>query len=141
MDALIVALENTQILALFGVLVLLFIWESFHPFYEHFVGKGKERGKHFFRNIVMGVLNAGMSAVVFAGLWLAASVWAEENQFGVLNWLDNYAGLPAWVHAVGAFLILDCWAYIWHRMNHEIPFFWRFHRVHHSDNKMDVTTA
>ena len=26
-------------------------------------------------------------------------------------------------------------------MNHEIPFFWRFHSVHHSDNKMDVTTA
>lgn len=26
-------------------------------------------------------------------------------------------------------------------LNHVIPFFWRFHSVHHSDNKMDVTTA
>jgi len=26
-------------------------------------------------------------------------------------------------------------------MNHRLPFFWRFHRTHHSDPKMDVTTA
>ena len=26
-------------------------------------------------------------------------------------------------------------------MCHKIPFLWRFHRVHHSDNKMDVTSA
>jgi sterol desaturase/sphingolipid hydroxylase (fatty acid hydroxylase superfamily) len=31
--------------------------------------------------------------------------------------------------------------YGWHRMNHRIPFLWRFHRVHHSDPAMDVTTA
>ncbi len=26
-------------------------------------------------------------------------------------------------------------------MNHRIQFFWKFHRVHHSDPNMDVTTA
>jgi sterol desaturase/sphingolipid hydroxylase (fatty acid hydroxylase superfamily) len=31
--------------------------------------------------------------------------------------------------------------YVWHRANHVIPFLWRFHRMHHSDNRMDVTTA
>jgi sterol desaturase/sphingolipid hydroxylase (fatty acid hydroxylase superfamily) len=31
--------------------------------------------------------------------------------------------------------------YVWHLLNHEIPFFWRFHRVHHSDLNMDVSTA
>jgi len=31
--------------------------------------------------------------------------------------------------------------YIWHRLNHEIAFLWRFHRMHHSDPAMDVTTA
>lgn len=141
MEALIAALEQTQVLALFGVLILLFIWESFHPFYDYFVGSGKERGRHFFRNIVMGVLNAALSALVFAGLWLAVSIWAEDNRFGILNWLQDAVNYPAWIHAVGALLILDGWAYAWHRINHEVPFFWRFHRVHHSDNKMDVTTA
>lgn len=141
MEALLATLEKTQIIALLGVLILLFIWESFHPFYEHFIGKDKERGKHYFRNLVMGGLNAFMSAILFAGFWLAVSVWTDENRFGVLNWLEDFAGIPAWAHAVVALFVLDCWAYIWHRMNHELPFFWRFHKVHHSDNKMDVTTA
>ena len=26
-------------------------------------------------------------------------------------------------------------------MNHRVPFLWRFHRTHHSDPKIDVTTA
>jgi sterol desaturase/sphingolipid hydroxylase (fatty acid hydroxylase superfamily) len=31
--------------------------------------------------------------------------------------------------------------YFWHRANHAIPILWRFHRMHHSDRHMDVTTA
>jgi sterol desaturase/sphingolipid hydroxylase (fatty acid hydroxylase superfamily) len=31
--------------------------------------------------------------------------------------------------------------YWWHRMNHRVPFLWRFHRVHHADARMDVSTA
>ena len=38
-------------------------------------------------------------------------------------------------------LILDCWIYFWHRWNHEVPFLWRFHAVHHYDQTMDVFTA
>lgn len=40
-----------------------------------------------------------------------------------------------------AFLFFDGWMYIWHRLNHRVPFLWRFHSVHHSDPAMDVTTA
>jgi len=40
-----------------------------------------------------------------------------------------------------ALVLLDCWMYLWHRANHMIPFLWRFHRMHHSDRHMDVTTA
>jgi len=80
-------------------------------------------------------------AIVFVGLWFAASVWADEYQFGIMHWLQDGIGLPAWAHAVGAVLLFDAWSYVWHRINHEIPFFWRFHRVHHSDPNMDVTTA
>ncbi len=36
---------------------------------------------------------------------------------------------------------LDLWTYGWHRANHVIPFLWRFHRTHHSDPLMDVSTA
>ncbi|MDY7033196.1 MAG: sterol desaturase family protein, partial [Thermodesulfobacteriota bacterium] len=35
----------------------------------------------------------------------------------------------------------DFMLYVWHLLNHEMPFLWRFHRVHHSDLNMDVSTA
>lgn len=122
-------------------LILLFAWESIQPFYGYFRGNMKTRGKHAVRNLALGALNSALVAVVFVGLWFAASVWADEYRFGMMNWLQDAIGLPVWAHAVGAVLLFDAWSYAWHRMNHEIPFFWRFHRVHHSDPNMDVTTA
>ena len=38
-------------------------------------------------------------------------------------------------------VFMDFMLYIWHLLNHEMPLFWRFHRVHHSDLNMDVSTA
>jgi sterol desaturase/sphingolipid hydroxylase (fatty acid hydroxylase superfamily) len=48
-------------------------------------------------------------------------------------------GTPAGL--VIAVVLLDGWMYLWHRANHTIGLLWRFHRMHHSDTKMDVTTA
>ncbi len=39
------------------------------------------------------------------------------------------------------FLLLDYLIYWWHRFNHTMSFFWRFHQVHHADKDMDATTA
>ncbi len=38
-------------------------------------------------------------------------------------------------------IVLDALDYFWHRANHRIPFLWRFHKAHHADVEMDVTTA
>jgi len=141
MEPILESLQQTQVIAMAGVLVMLFMWESLQPFYSFFSGSLKDRGRHVFRNLVIGVINGMMVSLVFVGLWLAASVWADDARFGIMHWLQDGLGIPLWTHAVGAILLLDFWTYAWHRINHEIPFFWRFHSVHHSDNKMDVTTA
>ncbi len=141
MEPVLSGLQDTQIVIMLGILLLLFLWESAQPFYAHFTGSFKNRGLHALRNLVIGAINAIMVGVVFIGLWFAASVWADELRIGIMHWLQDAFGLPLWVHAVGAILLLDLWTYVWHRINHEVPFFWRFHSVHHSDNKMDVTTA
>ena len=31
--------------------------------------------------------------------------------------------------------------YYWHILNHKFPFFWRFHKVHHFDPDLDVSTG
>lgn len=48
---------------------------------------------------------------------------------------------PWWVRSLTGLLALDGILYLWHRLNHIIPFLWRFHRVHHSDPQMDASTA
>ncbi|WP_161597668.1 sterol desaturase family protein [Fluviispira multicolorata] len=60
---------------------------------------------------------------------------------------DIHIGLFKYIHLnylyilLISFIILDYSQYIWHRFNHIIPFFWRFHKVHHSDSELDSSTA
>jgi len=49
--------------------------------------------------------------------------------------------LQGWAGVVIDILILDLAIYWWHRLNHEIPFLWRFHEVHHLDERLDTTSA
>ena len=51
------------------------------------------------------------------------------------DWWSGPAGLALDI------LILDFLIYWWHRANHEIPFLWRFHEVHHLDRFLDTTSA
>ncbi|MHB8521637.1 MAG: sterol desaturase family protein [Limisphaerales bacterium] len=55
----------------------------------------------------------------------------------MLHWLE----LPAAARLAIGLLLFDAWMYGWHRLNHRLRFLWRFHRTHHSDPRMDVTTA
>jgi sterol desaturase/sphingolipid hydroxylase (fatty acid hydroxylase superfamily) len=54
---------------------------------------------------------------------------------------------PSWPIAdaglsfVAGFLLLDVMRYAMHRCEHAVPFFWRFHALHHSDPDVDVTTS
>lgn len=140
MEVLLASIGETKTLVAGGVLVALLVAESLHPFFEHFEAVSRERGAHLLRNLAMGALNSTVVAVFFVGLWLAAAVWAADRGVGLLNWLSSL-GIPTWLHVAGAVVILDAWSYVWHRLNHEVPLLWRFHRVHHSDNRLDVTTA
>lgn len=119
------------------LLVLLLWWESLTPFLPLFQQGWRDRVRHGLRNVAVALLNSGMTALAFAGLWSSAVSFADQRSFGIANW----AGLAGWSHALAAILLLDAWTYFWHRMNHTVPFLWRFHRTHHSDAQMDVTTA
>ncbi len=136
-----IGIERVQLVAAFVILVAMLTWETAHPFLDLFRRPRRDRGVHLLRNLAVGGLNSLLVAVVFVGAWLFAAAWAEQRGFGLLNWLTGDAGMPAWARVVTAVLLLDAWTYLWHRINHLVPFFWRFHRVHHADAHMDVTTA
>ncbi|MCM2359983.1 MAG: sterol desaturase family protein, partial [Geobacteraceae bacterium] len=50
-------------------------------------------------------------------------------------------GLTGTAEIVATVIAFDFWDYWMHRANHVIPFLWRFHKAHHSDMEIDVTTS
>lgn len=115
------------------VLGLLRFLEARHPMFRF---KGR-RLKHDASNIALGVMNAVLAGFLFASLILAVTSWAVDHQVGLLNYLH----FDPIVEMVIGLLIFDCWQYCWHRINHRVGFFWRFHAVHHSDAVMDASSA
>jgi len=63
--------------------------------------------------------------------------WSAEKPFGLVHMV----ALPTGTKFVISFLFMDLAFYYWHLANHRIPFFWRFHNVHHIDPDLDVSTA
>jgi sterol desaturase/sphingolipid hydroxylase (fatty acid hydroxylase superfamily) len=116
----------------------LLAWETAAPYFHQF-DNWESRRNHGLRNLAMAVVNSIGVGMVFTGLWRAASAWAGTHGFGLLNLAP--ATWPGPVRVVAAVVLLDAWSYAWHRANHRIAWLWRFHRVHHSDPTMDVTTA
>lgn len=121
----------------FGALLVLFAWESAAPFYNFFRSRLTDRLRHDGINLFLGIINAVFNATAAVALWYWTCTWAANNGIGILNWLD----LPAVGEWLTAILLLDLWMYWWHRICHEVPCLWRFHRVHHSDPNMDVSTS
>jgi sterol desaturase/sphingolipid hydroxylase (fatty acid hydroxylase superfamily) len=115
------------------LLALFWCWETWRPFF----GQGEGRWLHAGRNIAIAVFNTVILGLVFGSVTMMVAGWAEQNQFGLLN----RVGLAGPFRFVLALVLLDGWMYVWHRANHTIPFLWQFHRMHHSDRHMDVTTA
>jgi sterol desaturase/sphingolipid hydroxylase (fatty acid hydroxylase superfamily) len=90
-------------------------------------------------SVNVGVWLAALTlrALIFDGAEWSVASWTTESQFGLLQ----LAHAPLGVSVVATVLGLDAVSYLWHRANHSLPFLWRFHRVHHADPAVHVTTA
>ena len=85
--------------------------------------------------------NFGLGAInsILASIWTVAIA-----QFVILPPIEFrlVAMIPSPVIAgILSFLILDLYMYFWHRSMHQLPLAWRFHRLHHTDRSMNVSTA
>jgi sterol desaturase/sphingolipid hydroxylase (fatty acid hydroxylase superfamily) len=116
-----------------GGFFLFLLFELFAPYRRPSVPK-MER---LLTNVSLTVLNSLILTVVFAAATVNTALHVSANHIGLLNMVS----LPFWVKVFIAVLFMDFMLYIWHLLNHEVPLFWRFHRVHHSDLNMDVSTA
>lgn len=87
--------------------------------------------------VILDTLLLRALALALPLLAVGAAVDAQRLGWGLFNSL----ALPGWIEVVATILILDLAIWAQHLITHRVPLFWRFHRVHHADRDMDVTTA
>jgi sterol desaturase/sphingolipid hydroxylase (fatty acid hydroxylase superfamily) len=125
-------MEYAKPLAIAICIVLLWVAESAFPHLSEFASTAA-RWRHAARNLALALLNWG---VALAGV-AALVAWSASHEFGLFHSLN----LPEPATTILALLCFDAWMYFWHRLNHVVPFLWRFHRTHHSDPAMDVSSG
>ncbi len=81
------------------------------------------------------------------GLWLCTVALSASVVLPISAWASSQPLIPrsgiwaGWPGLLLDIVLLDLWIYWWHRANHEVPFLWRFHEVHHLDRFLDTTSA
>jgi sterol desaturase/sphingolipid hydroxylase (fatty acid hydroxylase superfamily) len=116
-----------------GGILLFLVWELRLPYRK----PTESKLRRWLINLSLVGLNSLFLSVLFGSAVVVTLGFGMQYRMGLL-----YAVvMPAWMKILMGVLILDFLLYLWHVINHEVPFFWRFHRVHHSDLNMDVSTA
>ncbi|MFH1243621.1 MAG: sterol desaturase family protein [Pseudomonadota bacterium] len=122
-----------RILFFWGGILFFLILEILVPYRKSSVSKLKR----WINNLALTLFNSILVRLIFSAAILGTATYTETHKLGVLHMLQA----PTWLRIVFTVVFMDFVLYVWHLLNHEIPLLWRFHRVHHSDLNMDVSTA
>ena len=93
--------------------------------------------RRWLTNLPLAITNGLVYHFIFTASIINLSKEVAQNKTGLLN---TFAA-PGWLKILLGILILDFFIYLWHLSTHSLPLLWRFHRVHHSDMNMDVSTG
>jgi sterol desaturase/sphingolipid hydroxylase (fatty acid hydroxylase superfamily) len=123
-----------------GAFLLLFVLFAGLETLAPRCGRNQPRGRRWGTNLTLTVLNTvALRGLAFLLPLLAIGAALDAQRMG---WgLFNLIALPYWLVLPLSVLILDLCIWAQHLVTHKVPLFWRFHRVHHADRDMDVTTG
>jgi len=124
------AIRFTIFLGVFALMLLLESLIQRHPTVD-------SKPRRFAINLGLTGIDIIVVKLLFGTAAVGAAAFAENQSWGVLNYLS----WPLWLEAVLAVILLDFSIYVQHVVVHMIPFFWRFHKVHHTDLDLDVSSA
>jgi sterol desaturase/sphingolipid hydroxylase (fatty acid hydroxylase superfamily) len=121
-------------LLLVGGITLFWMLESAIPLVKFDYKKWKHALPNLFFTLTTVIINFGL-----AFLLLFSADWVKANDFGIINWLPE---MPLWLYVGLGVLFLDFFgAYLAHFVEHKVKPLWMVHLVHHTDHKVDTTTA
>lgn len=82
-------------------------------------------------------INTGLTLWLSLGLLMPLVEWVAPHQwFSLAEWQ-----VPVWCSFTLSILCLDFFQYVWHRLHHHIPFLWRLHRLHHSEQQLQAPSS
>lgn len=94
----------------------------------------KQLRQSYRTNIELFIVNSiVMSLLSVPSLLILAEKFSDK---GLLNYIQN----PTW-KAVLSFLAMDLLLYFLHKASHSFGCLWMFHKVHHNDRYLNVSTA
>ena len=116
-----------------GVFALMAALEAWLPRRE----RALPRLRRWPSNLGIVVVDTVVVRVLFPTAAVGVALAVEAQGGGLFGWL----GAPFWLAVLLAVLLLDLAIYLQHVMFHAVPALWRFHRMHHADTDIDVTTG
>ena len=124
--------DQWRLIVLIVACTLLWSVESFKPLNDY----AKDRFRRAVPNMgLTALLIATNLSLSFATAQLVAFI--QVHEFGLFFFLS----LSPWVCLILGVVALDLFAYVGHFLLHKSWLGWQFHRVHHSDREVNVTTA
>lgn len=124
--------EETRLALLVLGCAILWTAESLIPLYVY----DKRRIRRAWPNVALTALLIFTNLILSFAVGAVASLVAEKR-FGLLFILD----VSPWLAVILGVAALDLFTYFAHVLLHKSWLGWQFHRVHHSDNEVNVTTA
>jgi len=116
-----------------GVLLLCAVIEAVLPCKQ----RACKRSQRWFVNIGLIIIDSITVRLMGQVTALSTAVYVSAHGWGFLNLIQ----WPLWCEVLLAVLLLDAAIYAQHVASHKLSILWRFHRVHHTDRDLDVTTG
>ncbi len=99
----------------------------------------QKRGQRWLTNLGLTTSNIVVLKLLGPITAVAAAYLALDTSWGLLSL--SPVPLPYYLELILGIALLDLAIYFQHVCSHKIPLLWRFHKVHHADRDIDVTTG
>lgn len=126
-----------RLAAFSSIFAVMAAYELWSPRLERNEMLGALKAKRWMTNLSMVILSSVCLRIIFPAAAVGTALYAQTMGWGLFNMVD----VPIIVAGLIAFVVLDFAVWLEHLASHKIPLLWRIHRMHHSDQGFDLTTA
>jgi len=111
--------------------VILVALELFAPARTYL--KSEKTNSYITNLLIFGSNNVVTFALQISAVFTVVMLWSPSSSF--------FESFPLWVQGAIGVLLLDFLIWVWHMLNHRLPFLWVFHKCHHSETYLNASSA